>query len=98
MTIGEKLIALRSLKGNTQVEFCQSFNKRFPSTKMTRSYYSMVELDQKGISIEKLKSLVMYYNTTADDLLFDHMVPAQLTSKTSKKNVTKRGIATPVLK
>lgn len=85
MTLGEKLIALRTLKGNTQEEFCRAFNKIYPATKLTRSFYSMIEGDHRYMNIPTLMNFSTYYNTPTDDLLFDDKIPVQLITKTRKR-------------
>jgi transcriptional regulator with XRE-family HTH domain len=81
MTLGEKLIAFRLLKGHTQMDFCRAFNQKYPDTKIDRGFYSMIESDHRNMNIPTLKNLVTYYNTTADDLLFDDKIPEQLKPK-----------------
>ena len=78
MTTGEKLIAFRLLRGDSQEDLCKTFSKRFPDTPIERGAYSMWESDNRNMPLLTFKNMVRFHRTTADELLFDDQIPGIL--------------------
>lgn len=64
-TIGARLKSLRIRRGTTQHEILKLLDR----PKSSQSWYSLVETDEKKMSIEDLKTLAHFYGVSLDELV-----------------------------
>lgn len=84
MTPGEKITALRNLKGFTQEELTEQLNKRF-SLDINRNQLAKWETDSNQFSWEVGKAYCRFFGCTLDELIFDTKMPESLKRQKAKR-------------